>query len=261
MGGICGNQDDKATGGEDSISGEISFCFPVTGSDWTCFHSGGVGLLDDGSFSVRGFFGSKGVVWLGVIETMRGNFGDGSTGSGIGSSGRNDDEMIGGDDCGVIPWKGGMFHGRGIRSRDEGPVYFFTGGRDGGNGISSGVGDLFHGAGMIGVASLVGGDGVSDWGKSTLTRSGVSFISTGGSYCSIDEYCHRCNPQGTKGSGGDATWGGSTGDEWVSGWVNGDGSMSGGNGTLGITGGSGITSLGRDDDGWINCRMTGIGLM
>jgi len=84
---------------------------------------------------------------------------------------------------------------------------------NGGNGISSGLGDLFHGAGIIGVASLVGGDGVSDWGKSTLTGSGVSSIGTGGSYCSIDKYCCRCDPQGTKGSGGDATWGGSTGGE------------------------------------------------
>jgi len=118
--------------------------------------------LDNGLLSVRGFFGSKGVVRLGVIETMRGNSGGGSTGSSIGSSGRNDDEATGGDDCGVIPLKGGMFHGRGMRSRDEGPMYFFTDGLDGGNGISSGVGDLFHGAGITGVAFLDGGDGVSD---------------------------------------------------------------------------------------------------
>jgi len=59
---------------------------------------------------------------------------------------------------------------------------------DGGNGISSGVGDLFHGAGMIGVAALNGGDGVSDWGRSMFAGSGVLFIGTGGSYCSIDEY-------------------------------------------------------------------------
>jgi len=62
MGGIRGNQDDEATGGKDFVSGESSFCFPVTGSDWTRFHSGGVGLLDRGSLSVRGFFGSRGVV-------------------------------------------------------------------------------------------------------------------------------------------------------------------------------------------------------
>ena len=62
MGGIRGSQDDEATGGEDFILGENSFRFPVTGSGWTHFHSGGVGLLVDGSFSVRGFFGSKGVV-------------------------------------------------------------------------------------------------------------------------------------------------------------------------------------------------------
>jgi len=62
MGGIRGNRDDEATGGKDFISSESSFCFPVTGSNWTHFHSGGVGLLDRGSLSVRGFFGSRGVV-------------------------------------------------------------------------------------------------------------------------------------------------------------------------------------------------------
>jgi len=54
----------------DSSSGESSFRFPVTGNDWTRFHSGGVGLSDNGSLSVRGFFGSKGVVRLGVMETI-----------------------------------------------------------------------------------------------------------------------------------------------------------------------------------------------
>jgi len=73
MGGICGSHDDDATGGEDSDSGESSFRFPVTGSDWILSHSGGVGLLVIGSFSVRGFFGNRGVVQLGVIETIRGN--------------------------------------------------------------------------------------------------------------------------------------------------------------------------------------------
>ena len=126
MGGIRGSQDDEATGGEDFVSGESSFRFPVTGSDWTCFHSGGVGLLDDGSLSVRGFFGSKGVVRLGVIETMRGNSGDGSTGNDIGSSGRNDDKATGGDGFRLIFGRGGMSHGRGMRSRDEGPICFFT---------------------------------------------------------------------------------------------------------------------------------------
>jgi len=262
MGEIRGNRNDEATGGEDFVSGESSFRFPVTGSDWTRFHSGGVGLLDKGSLSVRGFFGSKGVVQLGVIETMRGNSGDGSTGSGIGSSGRNDDEATGGDDRGVIPLKGGISHGRGMRSRDEGPTYCFTDGLDGGNGISSGVGDLFHGAGIIGIAALNGGDGVSDWGRSMFTGSGVSFLGTGGSYCSIDEYWRRCNPQGTKGSGGDATQGGSTGKlggVGTNGGANGDGSTRGGDGTLGTIGGNAMTSLGNDDDGWMYCRMTGIG--
>ena len=77
-----------------------------------------------GSSSVRGCLGSKGVVHFGVIETMRGNFGGGSTGSGIGSSGRNDDEATG-DGREVVSLKGGRFHGRGMRSRDEGPMCFF----------------------------------------------------------------------------------------------------------------------------------------
>jgi len=208
MGGICGSQGDDATSGEDSVLGESSFRFPVIGSDWIRFHSGGIGLLTDGSSSVRGCLGSRGVVQLGVIETMRGNSGEGSTGSGIGSLGRNDDKATGGDNCGVILWKGGISHGRGMRSRDEGPMCFFTNRWDGGNGISSSVGDLFHGAGMIGVAPLCGGDRVSDSGNGISV--GLLSILGGGSYCSIDEYCRRCDPQGTRGSGGDAIWGGST---------------------------------------------------
>jgi len=59
---------------------------------------------------------------------MGGNSDGSSTGGGIGSLGRNDDEATGGDGCGVIPLKGGMSHGRGMRSRDEGPMCFFTNG-------------------------------------------------------------------------------------------------------------------------------------
>jgi len=127
--------------------------------------------------------------------------------------------------------------------------------------MSSGVGDLFHGAGIMGVASLTGGDGVSDWGKSTLTGSDVSAIGAGGLYCSIDKYCRRCDPQGTKGSGGDATRGNSTGGGlgWIGIWTNGDGFTRGGDGNLGTTGGSSMTSLGKDDDGWMYCWITGIG--
>jgi len=80
-----------------------------------------------------------------------------------------------------------MSHGRGMRSRDEGPICFFTGDQDGGYGISSGVGDLFHSAGIIGVAPLCGGDGVSDGGNGMSV--GSLLILGGGSYCSIDEYC------------------------------------------------------------------------
>jgi len=54
-----------------------------------------------------------------------------------------------------------MSHGRGMRSSEDGVVNFLIGG----NGISSGVGDLFQGAGITGVASLRGGDGVSDGGR------------------------------------------------------------------------------------------------
>jgi len=143
------------------------------------------------------------VVQLGVIKTIRGNSGEGAIGGDVCDSGRScDDDATGGDSFGVILGKGGMSHGRGIRSSEDRAVRLI-----GGSGMSSGVGDLFHGAGTIGVASLVGGDRVNDWGKSTLTGLGVLFIGAGDSYCSIDEYCHRCDPQGTRGSGGDVTWG------------------------------------------------------
>jgi len=129
-----------------------------------------------------------------------------------------------------------MSHGRGIRSSEEGLVIFLIGG----SGISSGIGDLFHGAGITGVASLNGGDGVSDWGNGTST--GLSMIIGGDSYCSIDEYSRQCDSHGTRGSGGVATRGGSIGNELggvgTNGGANGDGSTRGGDGTLGITGGS-----------------------
>jgi len=139
---------------------------------------------------------------------MGGNSDGGATGDGTCGSGKScDDNATGGDGCGVIFGKGGMSHGRGMESSDEGPICLFTSGWNGSNGISSGIGDLFHGVGMTGVAPLCGSDGVSDGGNSMLTGSGVSSIGTGGSYCSIDKYCRRCDPQGTKGSGGDAAWG------------------------------------------------------
>jgi len=87
----------------------------------------------------------------------------GLTGAGIGSSGRNDDEATGGDFCRISLGNGGMSHGRGIRSSEDGAVIFLTGGI----GILSGVGDLFQGVEIIGVASLRGGDGVSDGGRNT----------------------------------------------------------------------------------------------
>jgi len=163
------------------------------------------------------------VVRLGVIETMRG---------------RGDVGLTGGDGCRVSLGNGGMSHGRGMRSSEDGPVTFLIGG----NGISSGVGDLFQGAGIIGVASLCGGDGVSDRGKSIWVGSGVSSIGTGGSYCSIDEYSLQCDPHGTRGSSGDVTHGGCSGGGLegvgMNGGVNGDGSMRGGVVGFGITGGN-----------------------
>jgi len=101
-------------------------------------------------------------VRLGVMETIRG---------------RGDTGLTGGDGCGVTLGNGGTSHGRGMRSSEDGAVTFLIGG----NGISSGVGDLFHGAGITGVASLCGGDGVSDGGNGTWVGSGVSSIGTGGS--------------------------------------------------------------------------------
>ena len=41
--------------------------------------------------------------------------------------------------------------------------------------------------------------------------------------------------------------------------TNGDRSTRGGDGVLGTTGGNSMTSLGRDNDGWMNGRITGIG--
>jgi len=171
------------------------------------------------------------VVRLGVIETMRGG---------------GDVGLTGDEGCGVSLGNGGMSHGRGMRSSEDGPVIFLIGGLIGGNGISSGVGDLFQGAGITGVASLCGGDGVSDGGKGTWTGSGVSSIGTGGSYCSIDEYSLRCDPHGTRGSGGDATRGGCSGGGLggvgMKGGVNGDGSTRGGVIGFGITGGNDVVT-------------------
>ena len=167
------------------------------------------------------------MVRLGVIETMRG---------------RGDVGLTGGDGCRVSLGNGGMSHGRGMRSSEDGPVIFLIGG----NGISSGVGDLFQGVGIIGVVSLCGGDGVSDGGKSIWVGSGVSSIGTGGSYCSIDEYSLRCDPHGTRGSGGDVACGGCSGGELggvgTNGGANGDGSMRGGVVGFGITGGNDVVT-------------------
>ena len=70
---------------------------------------------------------------------------------------------------------------------------------------------LAGGNSMLSICWVAGIDIGKDGGRGTLTGSDVSSIGTGGSYCSIDEYSCRCDPQGTRGSGGDATQGGSTG--------------------------------------------------
>jgi len=175
---------------------------------------------------------------------MGGNSDGVATGDGTCGSGKScDDDATGGNGCGVILGKGGMFHGRGMESSEEGAVH------------------LTGGNGLLSICWVTGIDDGKDRGKGMLTGSGVSSIGTGGSYCSIDEYCRRYDPQGTKGSGGDVTRGGSTngGLMLVGIWTNGDRSTRSGNGVLGTTGGSGMPSLGKDDDGWINCRITGIG--
>jgi len=114
-----------------------------------------------GSSWVRGCLGNKGVVRLGVIETIRGNDDDGSAGS-------CDDDVTG---------------------------------------------------------------------------EGVSLIGTSGWYCSIDEYSCRCDLQGTRGSGGVVTRGGSRG-----GGPGGVGMNRGANGD-GFTRGGGGTMTGTDVDG------------
>jgi len=116
------------------------------------------------------------------------------TGGNVCGSGRScDDDATGGDDCGVIFGNGGISHGRGMRSSKEGVVH------------------LTGGNGMLSVCWVAGIDVVKDGCKGTLIGSGVSSIGTGGSYCSIDEYSCQCDPQGTRGSSGEATQGGSTG--------------------------------------------------
>ena len=75
-----------------------------------------------------------------------------------------------------------------------------------------GVVHLAGGNGMLSVCWVTGTDVGKDGGRGTLIGSGISSIGTGSSYCSIDEYSCRCDPQGTRGSGGDVTWGGSIGN-------------------------------------------------
>jgi len=190
MGAGHGNRDEDAFGGEVSTSGKSSFRFPTTGEGWNDSHSDRVVLSLD-NVLVSGCLGSKGLVGASVIETIGGN---------------SDEGAAGGDGCGVVLGIGGISHGRGMRSSEEGPICLA-----GGKGISSGVGDLFHGAGMTGIAPLDGG---------VATQGGVGI---------------RGNP-----TGGGLGMG-----------TNGDGSTRGGDGTLGMIGGSGVTSLGKDDDGWI----------
>jgi len=126
---------------------------------------------------------------------------------------------------------------------------------------------LTGGSGMLSVCWVAGIDIGNNEGSGILTGLGVSSIGIGGLYCSIDEYSCWCDPQGTKGSGGDATRGGSTsgGLGGIGNGMNGEGSTGGGLGGMGngmngdgstmgainagITRGSGVTSVGRDEDG------------
>jgi len=81
-----------------------------------------------------------------------------------------------------------------------------------------------------------GDDGVAGSCDDDATGEGVSLIGTSGWYCSIDEYSRRCDPQGTRGSGGVATQGGSRGGGpggvGMNGGANGDGSTRGGSGAM-----------------------------
>ena len=105
-----------------------------------------------------GCLGNKGFVGLSVIETTGGNSDGGTTGGDTHDSGRScDDDATGGDDCGVILGKGGMSHGSGIRSSEEGVVLL------GGNSVL-----LIHWV----TSTDIGKDG----GSGTLTGSGVSSI-------------------------------------------------------------------------------------
>jgi len=170
-------------------------------------------LLTRGSDSVRGCLGNKGVVQLGVIETIRGSC---------------DEDATGGDSCKVVLGKGGISHGRGMRSSKEGAVF------------------LIGGNGMFSSCWVTGTDAGKDRGNGMVTGSSVLSIGTGGLYCSIDKYSLQCDPQGTRGSGGNvAQEGGSIGDRLVrmNRGANGDGSTG-----SGMTGGLGTASLGRDED-------------
>jgi len=108
--------------------------------------------------------------------------------------GNCDEDATGGDGCRVFLGKGGIFHGRGMRSSEEGAVFL-----TGGNGV-------YSCCLVAGIDGCVDVD--KDGGSGMLTGSGVSFIGTGGLYCSIDKYSCQCDPQGTRGSGGDVTQGG-----------------------------------------------------
>jgi len=125
--------------------------FPVIGNGCSSDQLGGPFLLTNGSSSIRGCLGN-GVVRMGGI---RGNC---------------DEDATGGDGCGEVLGNGGISHGRGMRSSDEGAVL------------------LTDGNGLLSVRWVVGIDIGKDRGKGILTGSGVSSIETVGSYCSIDEY-------------------------------------------------------------------------
>jgi len=127
-----------------------------------------------------------------------------------------DDDATGGEGFGVFLGNGGISHGRGMRSSEDGAVFLTSG-----NGLSS-------------CHSVAGTNMGRDGGSSILTGSGVSSIGTGSWYCSIDKYSCRCNRQGTRGSGGDSIWGGNS--------PRGGLGINGGTTGAGITGGRGTFS-------------------
>jgi len=119
----------------------------------------------------------------------------------------------------------------------------------------------------LGVIETMRGNGDDSPGScdDDAIGEGVLPIGTGEWYCSIDEYSRRCDPQGTKGSSGVATRGGSrgggSGGVGMNGGANGDGSTrSGGGAVTGAdVGGIGMIALNPPAEGVGRGMKTGDG--